>query len=109
VGIPRLDGTSIVGLSDMLVHEFSIVASADTFEHAHVARVERIAMNSPFAKVIVLDLSHAHDATTAAFADLILLRRRLLDEGRDLRLCGLHDRSEKVTHVNRLSDVLPLR
>ena len=93
----------------MLVQEFAILASADTFEHAHVARIERIAMNSPFAKVIVLDLSHAHDATTAAFADLILLRRRLLDEGRDLRLCGLHDRAAKVYQVNRLTEVLPLR
>jgi hypothetical protein len=93
----------------MLVQEFSIVVTADTFEHAHVQRVERIAMITTSAKLIILDLSRAHDATIAAFADLILLRRRLLDEGRDLRLFGLHDRAEKVYHVNRLNEVLPLR
>ena len=93
----------------MLVQEFSIVVSAGTFEHGHARRVERVALNMPCAKIIVLDLSRAHDATTAAFADLILLRRRLLDEGRDLRLCGLHDRAAKVYRVNRLNEVLPLR
>jgi hypothetical protein len=93
----------------MFVQEFAIVISAESFQHAHARRVERLAMKNWFAKTIVLDLSRARDATTAAFADLILLRRRLLHDGRDLRLSGLSDRAAKVYYVNRLAHVLPLR
>lgn len=93
----------------MLVQEFAIVVSADKFQHVDARRVGRVAMKNWFAQLIVLDLSRARDATTAAFADLILLRRQLLSDGRDLRLSGLHDRAAKVYHVNRLTEVLPLR
>jgi hypothetical protein len=93
----------------MLVQEFAIIVAADTFQHNDARRVGRVAMKNWFAKIIVLDLSRASDATTAAFADLILLRRQLLNDGRDLRLSGLHDRAAKVYHVNRLTEVLPLR
>ena len=93
----------------MLVQEFAIIVAADKFQHGDARRVGRVAMKKWFAQLIVLDLSRATDATTAAFADLILLRRQLLNDGRDLRLSGLHDRAAKVYHVNRLTDVLPQR
>ncbi|CAN5528969.1 hypothetical protein BH09PLA1_BH09PLA1_27910 [soil metagenome] len=93
----------------MFVQEFSIVVPGDSFQHVDACRVERQALRNWFAHTIVLDLSRARDATTAAFADLILLRRRLLNDGRDLRISGLHDRAAKVYHVNRLTAVLPLR
>jgi hypothetical protein len=93
----------------MLLQEFAIVVSSAHFEHSDARRVERVAMAKWFAHTIVLDLIRARDATTAAFADLVLLRRKLLNDGRDLRLHGLQDRAAKVYHVNRLNEVLPLR
>ena len=47
------------------------------------------------------------DATTAAFATLVLLRRALLRAGRDLLLTGLHDRAAYLFGINRLGSVLP--
>jgi anti-anti-sigma regulatory factor len=93
----------------MLLQEFAIVCSSETFQHTDARRADRVAMTKWFAQTIVLDLSRARDATTAAFADLVLLRRKLLSDGRDLRLSGLQDRAAKVYHVNRLNEVLPLR
>ena len=59
------------------------------------------------ARTIVVDLSHARDATTSAFARLVLLRRYLLRTGRDLRLTGLSDRAARLYEVSRLHRVLP--
>jgi len=59
------------------------------------------------AKTVVIDLKRAHSATTSAFARLVLLRRCLLQGGRDLRLVGLRDNTARVYEVNRLGSVLP--
>lgn len=59
------------------------------------------------AQSIILDLSRANNATTAAFARLVLLRRELLRRGRDVRLTGLHDQPAKLFEVHRLDSVLP--
>lgn len=59
------------------------------------------------ASVVVIDLKNADDATTSAFARLVLLRRLLLKTGRDLRLTNLHDRAKSLYHINRLGHVLP--
>ena len=72
-------------------------------------RIALAAQHSSFARLIIVDLSRVRDASTDAFADLILLRRYLLRRGRDLRIDGLRDRAAKVYEVNRLGDVLPLR
>ena len=58
-------------------------------------------------RTIVVDLSHARDATTSAFARLVLLRRYLLRTGRDLRLTGLSHRAARLYEVSRLDRVLP--
>ncbi len=57
--------------------------------------------------MVIVDLTAAHDATTSAFARLVLLRRHLLHAGRDLRLTGLSDRAARLYEVSRLSSVLP--
>ncbi len=61
----------------------------------------------PEAQTVVIDLANATDATTSAFARLVLLRRALRRVGRDLILSGLHDRTEFLYEINRLDAVLP--
>jgi len=59
------------------------------------------------ARLVVLDLNIVRDASLAAFAHLVVLRRALRRSGRDLRLLNLSGRTEAVHRVNRLSEILP--
>jgi anti-anti-sigma regulatory factor len=77
------------------------------FSHAEACRLFSQAL-SQAARRIVIDLGRVEDATTSAFAQLVLLRRSLLRTGRDLCLTGLHDRPANIFQVNRLDGVLPL-
>jgi ABC-type transporter Mla MlaB component len=52
-------------------------------------------------------MSGVEEVTTSAFARLVLLRRELRRQGRDLKLVGLRARAEKLYEINRLSQVLP--
>jgi anti-anti-sigma regulatory factor len=76
------------------------------FSHAEAYRMFCEAI-SEGAKRVVIDLGRVENATTAAFAQLVLLRRSLLRTGRDLCLTGLRDRTAGVFQVNRLDAVLP--
>ncbi|HZL36093.1 MAG TPA: STAS domain-containing protein [Tepidisphaeraceae bacterium] len=85
----------------------SIVPESRRFSHDEALRVSKVALRQRGARTVVIDLKHATDATTSAFARLVLLRRRLRANGRDLRLVNLHDRTESLYELNRLSRVLP--
>ena len=76
------------------------------FSHAEACRLFVRALRAK-AQRIVIDLRRIDDATTSAFAQLVLLRRTLRKSGRDLCLTGLHDRAEHLFQVNRLDGVLP--
>jgi ABC-type transporter Mla MlaB component len=56
---------------------------------------------------VILDMSGVEEVTTSAFARLVLLRRELRRQGRDLKLIGLRARAEKLYEINRLNQVLP--
>ena len=89
-------------------HHLSIVPRSERFSHDDACRVCRDALKKdPDHSTVVIDLRHAREVTTAAFARLVLLRRRLRADGRDLRLTNLHERAESLYEVNRLSAVLP--
>jgi anti-anti-sigma regulatory factor len=83
-----------------------IISHGPCFSYAEACRVVGQAL-SEHAKRVIIDLGGAEDATTSAFAQLILLRRTLLRVGRDLCVTGLRDRTAGVFEVNRLSAVLP--
>ena len=85
---------------------YAIVWNGVQFTHGDACRVSDAALRAA-ARTIVVDLSHARDATTSAFARLVLLRRYLLRTGRDLRLMGLCDRAARLYEVSRLDRVLP--
>src|SRR5256885_7416062 len=56
-----------------------------SFAHPDAFRIFADVLGHLGATTIVIDLSVADDATTSAFARLVLLRRELLRKGRDLR------------------------
>ena len=91
----------------MATQEIAIIVKRDSFSFRDACGIADLAMKYRVARTIVIDLKSARDATTAAFAQLVLLRRALLKTGRDLRLVNLTDRAAHLFGINRLADVLP--
>ena len=89
-----------------MVKSFAIVCDSEQFTHGDACRVYEQALRSA-ASTVVVDLSSVKDATTSAFARLVLLRRRMLQAGRDVRLSGLGERAARLYEVARLHGVLP--
>jgi hypothetical protein len=87
--------------------QFALVASSQSLSHAEACQIAHAAMGQGRARTVIVDLKNVVDATTSAFARLVLLRRFLLKTGRDLRLINLRDRAANVYQVNRLAGVLP--
>jgi anti-anti-sigma regulatory factor len=88
-------------------HQLALVPVSRSLSHTEACDIADRALDERRARTIILDLKHVADATTSAFARLVLLRRLLLRTGRDLRLVNLRDRAASVYHVNRLAGVLP--
>ncbi len=93
----------------MWLNELQIVHPTERFDHPDACRIFHRAVESSLPRTIVIDLARANDASTSAFARLIILRRVLRRSGRDLCLTGLRERAAKVYEVNRLAGVLPVR
>ena len=87
--------------------QLAIVPSAGEFSHGEACRIADLVLGQGRATTVVIDLKNAAEATTSAFARLVLLRRLLLKSGRDLRLVNLRDRAASLYHINHLSRVLP--
>ena len=87
--------------------QVAIVSVSRSLSHSEACRIADVVLGHGRARTVVLDLKHAADATTSAFARLVLLRRYLLSTGRDLRLTGLGHRTAKLYEVSRLDQVLP--
>ena len=85
----------------------ALVPAATSLSHFDACKIAQLALRDRQARTVIVDLKNVFDATTSAFARLVLLRRRLLEAGRDLRLINLHDRTASVYQVNRLAGVLP--
>jgi hypothetical protein len=84
----------------------AIIWKGEQFTHREACRVCDAAVRAR-AHTVIVDLAAARDATTSAFARLVLLRRRLLRCGRDLRIKGLSDRAARLYEVSRLDLILP--
>ena len=85
----------------------ALVPASKSLSHSEACHIASLALREGRARTVIVDLKNVFDATTSAFARLVLLRRRLLQAGRDLRLINLHDRTASVYQVNRLAGVLP--
>jgi ABC-type transporter Mla MlaB component len=87
----------------------SIIAEAKNLSHDAAEKLCDQILGSPQAKTVVLDLQRTEDADTAAFARLVVLRRNLLKDGRDLRLRGLKQRAKSLWTISKLASVLPVQ
>jgi anti-anti-sigma regulatory factor len=87
--------------------QLALVPVSKSLSHSDACRIADLALVQRRARTVILDLKNVVDATTSAFARLVLLRRLLLQSGRDLRLVNLRDRAASVYQVNRLAGVLP--
>jgi anti-anti-sigma regulatory factor len=86
----------------------TLVPQSPAFSHDDADRICRLATTGGCtAKRIIIDLTQAQDASTSAFARLVLLRRMLLKAGRDLLLVNLRDRAAALFEINRLHAILP--
>jgi anti-anti-sigma regulatory factor len=90
----------------MVASQSIILSAGENLSHAEACRLaERAAKGA--ARSVVLDMSACCSASTAAFARLVILRRELLQAGRDIRLAGLQGRPARLFEVHRLESVLP--
>ena len=87
--------------------QVAIVPASRSLSHSDVCRIADFVLGQGRARTVVIDLKHTVEATTSAFARLVLLRRLLLRSGRDLRLINLRDRAASLYQINRLAGVLP--
>ena len=78
------------------------------FTYAEACRVARKVMSCETVPVL-LRLDSAASTSTAAMARLVLLRRNLLAQGRDIKLAGLAGRVKAVYEIARMHNLLPLR
>ena len=60
------------------------------------------------SRVVIVDLSQASELMTVDFARLLMLRRGLLGQGRDLHLTGLSGRARSFYDISRLQAALPV-
>jgi len=90
----------------MVASKSSILRATERLSHVEACRLSDQALAGG-SQTIVLDLSRVQEATTAAFARLVILRRDLLKCGRDLRLAGLRGLPSQLFEVHRLQSVLP--
>ena len=87
-------------------NEYAIIYPGERLADSDARHIHRFALQRA-SKMIILDLHRVGDATTSAFATLVLLRRELLRKGRDLRLRGLRERAARVYQFCMLREVLP--
>ena len=90
----------------MQAEEIAIVHGSERFSHSDACRIFAIAGGTR-GGTVVIDLERVDEASTSAFARLVLLRRQLLKVGRDLRLINLRSKAASLFEVNRLAGVLP--
>jgi anti-anti-sigma regulatory factor len=94
-------------LSPQSSRQLALIPSSKSFSHSDACRIAHLALRERRAATVVVDFKNVVDVTTSAFARLVLLRRRLLQAGRDLRLINLRDRTASLYQINRLAGVLP--
>ncbi len=87
--------------------EIAFIHEEESFRHKHALKIYEQALRSEGAQTVVIDLANATVATTSAFARLVLLRRELRRNGRDLVVAGLRDQPAYLFEINRLEAVLP--
>lgn len=84
-----------------ITHEDAWLSCSDA------CRIADQAMADPQPDMVFIDLRRTTDTTTGALARLVLLRRELLEHGRDLRILGPSARAAGLYEINHMSNLLP--
>ena len=79
-----------------------------TFSYSDACKVTQAALIQRPAHLICVDLDEVEDVTTCALAKLIILRRALLAQRKELRLAGLRGRALAMYELSKLHRLLPL-
>jgi anti-anti-sigma regulatory factor len=90
----------------MVASKTAIFPSSERLTYEVACRLADSASRSK-AQTVILDLTQSFDASTSAFARLVLLRRELLQVGRDIWIAGLQSRAARLFEVHRLEGILP--
>jgi anti-anti-sigma factor len=77
------------------------------FTAAHAREIADCVLAARGPRKVLIDLRAVDSTSTAALATLILLRRSLLQTGRDLRITGLRGRAMALYEISRLDHLLP--
>ncbi len=77
-----------------------------SLSYADVRRLESSILGSG-RMTVLLDFAHVEDASTAALARLVVVRRKLLRSGCDLHILHLHGHARSVYEVARMDRLLP--
>jgi hypothetical protein len=99
-------GADGVGDTQMVASKSTILRAGERLSHSEADRLAQTATDSG-AQIVILEMSQVLEATTPAFARLVLLRRELLQQGRDLRLVALRGQPARLLEIHRLGGVLP--
>jgi len=91
----------------MVASEIVMTYEADHFTYDDACDLSRKVLSVSRNGQIALEMGHVRDATVAALARLVVLRRDLRRAGRDLRLSGLEGRAEAFYQIYRLERFLP--
>ncbi len=89
-------------------NRYTVTVDDDVLSYDRTDRLAHHIHNQRDDGLVVVDLSRVSEASTAAFARLLLIRRELLDRNRDLRLAGLRGRARHLYRVLRMAQALPL-
>jgi anti-anti-sigma regulatory factor len=86
----------------------SVIPKQERLSHDEACGIARQVLRDLGPRTVVIDMRNAREITTAAFARLVLLRRRLRAQGGDLHLSNLRGKAASLYQINRLDAVLPL-
>jgi len=81
---------------------------ATSLSYRDVVRIDsQIRCNSESSGMVIVDLTNTCETSTAALAKLILVRRCLMQSGRDLLVSGLSGQAVALYRTHLLTKLLP--
>lgn len=89
--------------------DITITYRGKLFSYDDACEIAEKARTANGNKITCIKFEGVTDTTTSALARLILLRRNLLESGRDLQIVGLSGHARALYEIDELELVLPQR
>ncbi len=90
------------------LNECTNTNSAGFFTYRHANCIANSVSDGPNRGKILINLSGVSKTDTAALARLVVLRRELRRNGRDLVICGIAGKARALYEIQRFDELLPL-